>query len=139
MGVGLAIGACVGQPSRDVVLLAGDGGFVTAIGELATAVQEQLRLRVVLFNDGGYGILRNLQDHYFEGRRFGVDLATPDFVRVAESFGVWCGQVRSAVEMAPVLKEALQQDGPALIEVDMVAVGPMATPFTGSARLVPGR
>jgi acetolactate synthase-1/2/3 large subunit len=139
MGVGLAIGAAVGQPARDVVLLVGDGGFITAVGELATAAQERLRLRVVLFNDGGYGILRNLQDHYFEGRRLGVDLKTPDFLQAAESFGVWSGQVRSAVEMGPMLSEALQQDGPALIEVDMLAVGPMATPFTGSARLVPGR
>src|SRR5205823_12312989 len=92
MGVGLSIGAAIGQPSRDVVLLAGDGGFVTGLGELATGVQEHSRLRVVLFNDGGYGILRNLQDRHFDGRRFCVDLATPDFVRVAEAFGVWSGQ-----------------------------------------------
>jgi acetolactate synthase-1/2/3 large subunit len=139
MGVGLSIGAAIGRPDRDVVLLAGDGGFVTALGELATAAQEKAHLRIVLFNDGGYGILRNLQDTHFDGRRFAVDLTTPDFLGLAESFGIWSGQVRSSVEMGPVLKEALQQDGPALIEVDMVAVGPMATPFTGSARLVPGR
>jgi acetolactate synthase-1/2/3 large subunit len=93
----------------------------------------------VLFNDGGYGILRNLQDAYFDGRRLAVDLVTPDFVALGEAFGVWTGQVRSAVEMGPVLKEGLQQEGPALIEVDMEAVGPMAVPFTGSARLVPAR
>ena len=139
MGFGLAIGAAIGQPDRDVVLLAGDGGFVTAIGELATAAQEHARVRIVLFNDGGYGILRNLQDTHFDGRRFGVDLVTPDFLGLAEAFGVWSGQVRSAVEMGPVLKEAVQQNGPALIEVDMQAVGPMATPFTGSANLVPRR
>jgi acetolactate synthase-1/2/3 large subunit len=139
MGVGLAIGAAIGRPDRDVVLLAGDGGFVTALGELATMAQERARLRVLLFNDAGYGILRNLQDAHFEGRRLGVDLTTPDFLRLGESFGIPSGQVRSAVEMGPVLKEALQQDGPALIEVDMQAVGPMATPFTGSARLVPAR
>jgi acetolactate synthase I/II/III large subunit len=139
MGVGLAVGAAIGQPSRDVMLLVGDGGLVTALGELATAAQEHARLRLLLFNDGGYGILRNLQDAYFDGRRFAVDLQTPDFELVARSFGVWSGQIRSAVETGPVLKEALQQDGPALIEVDMAAVGPMATPFTGSARLVPGR
>jgi acetolactate synthase-1/2/3 large subunit len=139
MGFGLAIGAAIGRPDRDVVLLAGDGGFVTALGELATIAQEKARVRVVLFNDGGYGILRNLQDQHFDGRRFGVDLLTPDFPRLAETFGIWSGQVRSAVEMGLVLKEALAQDGPALIEVDMVAVGPMAAPFTGSARLVPDR
>jgi acetolactate synthase I/II/III large subunit len=137
MGVGLAVGAAIGQPSREVALLVGDGGFITAIGELATAAQERAHLRVVLFNDGGYGILRNLQDAHFDGRRFGVDLLTPDFLGTAESFGVWSGQVRTSSEMGPVLKEALQHDGPSLIEVDMQAVGPMATPFTGSARLVP--
>jgi acetolactate synthase-1/2/3 large subunit len=94
---------------------------------------------VVVFNDGGYGILRNIQDRHFEGRRFAVDLSTPDFPRLADSFGIWSGQVRSSVEMGPLLKEALQQDGPALVEVDMQAVGPMAMPFTGAARLVPGR
>jgi acetolactate synthase-1/2/3 large subunit len=139
MGVGLAIGAAIGQPAREVVLLIGDGGFITGVGELATAAQEHARLRVVLFNDGGYGILRNLQDAHFEGRRLGVDLLTPDFLEAARSFGVWSGQVRSASEMGPVLKEALQHDGPSLVEVDMAAIGPMAAPFTGSARLVPGR
>jgi acetolactate synthase-1/2/3 large subunit len=139
MGVGLAIGAAIGQPQRDVVLLAGDGGFITSPGELATAAEERARLRAVVFNDGGYGILRNLQDAHFDGRHIGVDLLTPDFLRMADSFGIWNGQVRSASEMGPVLKEALQQQGPALIEVDMAAVGPMAAPFTGSARLVPGR
>jgi acetolactate synthase-1/2/3 large subunit len=139
MGFGLAIGAAIGRPDREVVLLCGDGGFVTALGELATIAQERAHVRIVLFNDGGYGILRNLQDAHFDGRRLGVDLTTPDFTRLGASFGVWSGQVRSAVELGPVLKEALQQDGPALIEVDMQAVGPMATPFTGSARLVPAR
>jgi acetolactate synthase I/II/III large subunit len=137
LGCCLAIGASIGRPDRQVVLLAGDGGFVTALGELATAAQERARVTFVLFNDGGYGILRNLQDTHFDGRRFGVDLVTPDFMALGESFGVWTGQVRSSVEMGPVLKEALHQDGPALIEVDMAAVGPMAIPFTGSAGLVP--
>jgi acetolactate synthase-1/2/3 large subunit len=139
MGVGLSVGAAIGQPEREVVLLVGDGGFITGLGELATAAEAGARLRVIVFNDGGYGILRNLQDAHFDGRRFGVDLLTPDFVSLAQSFGIWSTQVRNATEMGPVLKEAVQQDGPSLIEVDMNAVGPMATPFTGSARLVPGR
>ena len=138
-GVGLAVGAAIGQPDRDVVLLVGDGGFITGLGELATAAEARSRLRVVVFDDGGYGILRNLQDAHFDGRRFAVDLLTPSFLKVAESFGIWSSEVRQASEMAPVLKEAVQQAGPALISVDMAAVGPMATPFTGSARLVPGR
>lgn len=139
MGVGLALGAAIACPGRDVVLLAGDGGFITGCGELATAAQEGAHLRVVLFNDGGYGILRNLQDAHFDGRRFAVDLQTPDFGRLGGAFGAWSGQVRSAAEMAPQLREAINHDGPALLEVDMASVGPMAAPFTGSARLVPAR
>ena len=73
------------------------------------------------------------------GRRFGVDLLTPSFLQVAEAFDIWHSEVRQASEMGPILKEAIQQSGPALISIDMAAVGPMATPFTGSARLVPGR
>jgi acetolactate synthase I/II/III large subunit len=139
LGLSMGIGASIGQPDRQVVVLAGDGGFASAMAELATASQERVRLTVVLFNDGGYGILRNLQDAHFDGRRFGVDLDTPDYVELGRSFGMWAGQVRSSFELRPQLTEALQQAGPALLEVDMAAVGPTAVPFTGAARLVPGR
>ena len=93
LGLSTAIGASIGRPDRQVVLLVGDGGFASALAELATACQEQARVTVVLFNDGGYGILRNLQDAHFDGRRFGVDLTTPDYVELGRSFGVWAGQV----------------------------------------------
>jgi acetolactate synthase-1/2/3 large subunit len=139
LGLSTAIGASIGRPDRQVVVLAGDGGFASGMAELATASQEQARVTIVLFNDGGYGILRNLQDAHFDGRRFGVDLTTPDYVGFGRSFGVWAGQVRSAVELRPQLVEALQQPGPALLEVDMAAVGPTPVPFTGAARLVPAR
>jgi acetolactate synthase-1/2/3 large subunit len=139
LGLSTAIGASIGRPDRQVVVLVGDGGFASGMAELATASQERARVTVVLFNDGGYGILRNLQDAHFEGRRLGVDLLTPDYVELGRSFGVWSGQVRSAVELRPQLTEALRHDGPALLEVDMAAVGPTPVPFTGAARLVPGR
>jgi acetolactate synthase-1/2/3 large subunit len=139
LGLSMAIGASIGRPDRQVVALAGDGGFAAGVAELMTAAQERARVRVILFNDGGYGILRNLQDVHFDGRRFGVDLETPDYVELGRSFGVWAGQVRSSLEMRPQLIEALDADGPAILEVDMAAVGPQAVPFTGAARLVPGR
>jgi acetolactate synthase-1/2/3 large subunit len=139
LGLGTAIGASIGRPDVPVVLIAGDGGFASSLGELATARQERTRLTVVVFNDGGYGILRNLQDAHFEGRRLGVDLETPDYVELGRSFGMWSGQVRSSIELRPQLTEALQHDGPALLEVDMAAVGPTAVPFTGAAALIPGR
>ena len=139
LSLSTAIGASIGRPDRQVVVLAGDGGFASGLAELMTAAQEQARVRVIVFNDGGYGILRNLQDAHFEGRRFGVDLQTPDYVDLGRSFGVWVGQVRSSLEMRPQLTEALEAPGPAILEVDMAAVGPQAVPFTGAARLVPGR
>jgi acetolactate synthase-1/2/3 large subunit len=139
LGLSTAIGASIGRPDVPVVLIAGDGGFASSLSELATARQERANLKIIVFNDGGYGILRNLQDAHFEGRRLGVDLETPDYVELGTSFGMWSGQVRSAVELRPQLTEALQHAGPALLEVDRAAVGPMATPFTGAASLVPGR
>ncbi len=139
LGLSMAIGASIGRPDRQVVVLAGDGGFASGLAEVMTAAQERARVVVVLFNDGGYGILRNLQDAHFEGRRFGVDLETPDYVELGRSFGVWSGQVRSSLEMRSQLNEALHAAGPAILEIDMAAVGPQAVPFTGAARLVPGR
>jgi acetolactate synthase-1/2/3 large subunit len=139
LGLSTAIGASIGCPNVPIVLIAGDGGFASSLGELATARQEQTNLKMIVFNDGGYGILRNLQDAHFDGRRFGVDLDTPDYVELGRSFGMWSGQVRSAVELRPQITEALQHDGPALLEVDMAAVGPTTVPFTGAASLVPGR
>jgi acetolactate synthase I/II/III large subunit len=139
LGLSMAVGASIGRPERQVVALVGDGGFASGVAELMTAAQERARVTIVVFNDGGYGILRNLQDAHFDGRRFGVDLQTPDFMELGRSAGVWAGQVRSSLEMGPQLREALEVDGPAILEIDMAAVGPQAVPFTGAARLVPGR
>ena len=134
-GFPLALGAAVGRPDRRVVCIAGDGGFVYNLAELATAVQEKLGVVVLLFNDGGYGVLRNIQDQQFEGRRMAsVDLVNPDFGKLADAFGVWSGRVESVEGFAPVLDRALQSGGPALVEIDLRAVGPMAVPFGGTSR-----
>jgi acetolactate synthase-1/2/3 large subunit len=136
-GLAMAIGAGVGQPDRPVVLLAGDGGFAMSLGELGTAQQEQLLLTVVLFDDAGYGILRNLQDAHFERRHFAVDLDSPNWTELGRAFGFWTGQVSSAAEFKGQLAEALGQSSPALLALNMASIGPMAVPFTGVARLVP--
>jgi acetolactate synthase-1/2/3 large subunit len=136
-GLAMAIGAGVGQPRHPVVLLAGDGGFAMSLGELGTAQQEQLRLTVVLFDDAGYGILRNLQDAHFDRRHFAVDLASPNWSSLGRAFGFWTGQVSSIAEFKGQLVEALSQSTPALLELNMASIGPMAVPFTGVARLVP--
>jgi len=58
----MAIGAKLGMPDRNVVVMVGDGGFLVNCGELATAVQENIPVVILLFNDGGYGVLRNIRD-----------------------------------------------------------------------------
>ncbi|MYV60466.1 thiamine pyrophosphate-binding protein, partial [Streptomyces sp. SID4931] len=75
-GLGMGIGAALARPDAPTVVIAGDGGLAVHLGELLTLAQERPRLTLIVFNDGGYGVLRNMQDRYGE-RRSGVDLATP--------------------------------------------------------------
>lgn len=131
MGLAQAIGAAIAAPERKTVSLIGDGGFSLSMGEFATAVQENVDMTIILMNDGGYGIMRNLQDSHYEGRRFAADLVMPDFGLFAKAFGVPHRKVTSADDFVPALKEMLPVKGPTVIEVDMAAVGPFAQPFHG--------
>lgn len=133
-GLSLAIGAKIGRPDRTVVALVGDGSFQVSLQELATAAQFKVPLVVLVFNDQGYGVLRNIQNGLFEGRRIAVDLHTPDFVKLAEAYGIPSERVRSTKEFRPAIDRALAAGGPALIDVDELAIGPMAVPYAGTSR-----
>ncbi len=123
-GLPLAIGAAIGS-GRPTVLIAGDGGFMLSIGELATAVQYDVPLVVCLFNDGGYGVLRSIQHGAFEGRTTGVDLATPDFAAVAKAMGMRGEHVNGVEEFREAFSKAVTSGGPALLDIDMDALAPM--------------
>lgn len=112
-----ALGAKVAWPQRQVVAICGDGGFIMGCQELATAMQHHINLPVLIFNDQGYGVLKETQDMTFAGRRIGVDLLTPDFVKFAESFGAEGIRIEQLEELEPALKNALQRDKPTLIEI----------------------
>jgi len=135
IGLGLphAVGAAAAVPGRPVLLLAGDGGFVLAASELATAATERLAVVAVVFCDGGYGILRNIEERQF-GATIGVELGRPDFVALAGAFGVPGERVASVEEYAKVLRDAMGRAEPFLLEVDLDAVGPMAVPYVGTSR-----
>lgn len=120
----LAIGAAIGA-GRPAVVIQGDGGFMLNIGELATAAQYAAPVIVCVFNDRGYGVLRSIEGRTFEGRQFGVDLATPDFVRVAEGMGIPAEAVDSAAGFRAAFQRALQRGGPALLDIDMSRLVPM--------------
>ena len=84
-------------------------------------------------NDRGYGVIRNIQDAQYGGRRCYVDLHTPDFAGLAASLGVAHRRVDRIEDFTPVLAEAAARrgQGPLIVEVDMVVVGPFATAFAG--------
>jgi acetolactate synthase I/II/III large subunit len=129
-GLPTAIGAQMGCKDQVVVLMAGDGGFMVNVGEMATAAQEELPIIVVLFDDAGYGVLRNIQDAAY-GRQVAVDLVSPDFVLLAHSMGVEAARIGSSNEFVEELEKAIKRRKPSMIVVDMEAVGPMAVPFGG--------
>lgn len=123
-GLPLALGAAVGS-GKPAVVIQGDGGFMLSIGELATAAQHKVPVVVCVFNDGGYGVLRGIQDRTFDGRQTGVDLATPDFVKVAEGMGVYAEAVNGVEEFESAFKRALETGGPALLDINMSTLEPM--------------
>jgi acetolactate synthase-1/2/3 large subunit len=112
-----SLGAAVAGAGR-AICVCGDGGFLFACGELATAVQERLPVTVVLVDDGGYGMLRYDQARAGDPS-FGVDLTTPDFVALAEAFGVPASRVEGFGDaFASLLSESLSVPGPVVIVVN---------------------
>ena len=130
-GLPMAIGAQMAAPSKTVVALCGDGGLLVNIGELAVARQEDAPVIVVLFDDSGYGVLRNIQNAHFEGRKIGVELRSPDFVEVARAFGFVSERVRSAQEFRQAFSTAVKAHQPWMVVVDSNAIGPMRQVFAG--------
>ncbi|WP_327157464.1 thiamine pyrophosphate-binding protein [Streptomyces tubercidicus] len=133
-GLAMGIGAALARPHSPTVVLAGDGGLAVHLGELLTLAQEQPRLTLIVFNDGGYGVLRNMQDAHRD-RRAGVDLATPDFALLARACGLPYQRIAAAEHAEPVITEAVTADGPTLVEVDLAALGPMKNPFTPPVKI----
>lgn len=121
-GLPMAIGAQIGQPDKDVVLIAGDGGFMVNAGEMITAIEENAPVKVLLFDDGGYGILRYYQEAAY-GRRTAVDLKNPNFVDMAKSMGFEAEKVSSVEAFEAGLERALASDQPYMVVVDVEAIG----------------
>jgi acetolactate synthase-1/2/3 large subunit len=116
-GFPTALGVKVACPDRPVVSLTGDGGFLFAGSELATAVQHGIDLVTVLFNNDSYGNVLRDQRRLFDGRESGSALRNPNFQAYAGSFGVPAWQVRDADGLRGALKQALERRSPTLIEV----------------------
>lgn len=125
MGLPMAIGTAIANPQRKVVGLVGDGGLALGLGELATMAQEQANITLLIMNDGGYGVMRGIQDKYFAGRQYYNELHTPAFTLVAEAMGLKAWKVDNAAQFNGVLAEAINYPGPSVVEVDMNSIGPL--------------
>lgn len=119
----IGLGAAIGTGRRTLVIH-GDGGVMLNLSELATIVETRAPVITCVFNDGGYGILKQIQEATTQ-RQVGVDLHTPDFVGVAKAMGMPAFKAGSAAEFEPALIAALAIEGPSLIEIDLTHFMPI--------------
>ncbi|PYM16765.1 MAG: thiamine pyrophosphate-binding protein [Candidatus Rokuibacteriota bacterium] len=112
----LGLGAKVASPKRAVVAVSGDGGFLYGAQELATAAQYRINLVTVVFNDNAYGnVARDLDDGW--GGSFGADLVNPDFMKLADAYGVVGMRAKTPTDVGKLVRDAIELDRPVLIEV----------------------
>ena len=128
-GFPTALGAKVANPDRPVVAITGDGGFMFGVQELATAVQFNIGVVTLVFNNNAYGNVRRDQRERFAGRVVASDLVNPDFVKLAESFGVAAARVTAPDQFRAALEKALAHGGPYLIDIE-VPTDSEVTPWT---------
>jgi acetolactate synthase-1/2/3 large subunit len=116
-GFQTALGVKVGNPDKAVVSLAGDGGFMYGVQELATAMQYGINLVTIIFNNNAFGNVRRDQQKLYGGHAYGTDLKNPDFVKLAESFGAQAYRATTPDQLKTKLETALSLDEPVIIEV----------------------
>jgi len=125
-GYATALGAKMARPDRAVVSISGDGGFLFTAAELATAKRHGIAAIAVVFNDNAYGNVRRYQIENYNNRTIASDLASPDFVRMAQSFGIAAARVATPEALEAELRRAIAADMPALIEVP---IGDVPSPW----------
>ncbi|MDQ0315370.1 thiamine pyrophosphate-binding protein [Amorphus orientalis] len=130
-GIAMGIGAALGSPDAKAVTLVGDGGAMLGISELITAVEENANLVYVLMNDTAYGVIQNIQDAQYDGRRHYSALKTPNFQKLCDAVDMPYARVDRIDDFADAFDAALKTEGPIVLEVDMVAIGPFAEAFAG--------
>jgi len=144
MGFGLptAIGAALAHPDKPVVCISGDGSILMNIQELATAVEQQLNLKIVILNNQSLGLVRQQQKLFYEGQVFSSEYAhTVDYATIARGFGMQSFDCGETLLFDETLQVALQSSGPCLINipVDMdEEVYPMVPPGAANSTMIGG-
>ncbi len=118
MGFGLpaSIGTKVGCPEANVWCIDGDGSFQMTIQELATIVQERLPIKIAILNNGYLGMVRQWQELFYEKRYVATPLSGPDFVKVAEGYGIPGLRVTRKEDVTSAIEQAMAEDGPFLLD-----------------------
>jgi acetolactate synthase-1/2/3 large subunit len=119
MGFGLpaAIGAKFGAPNKQIVVFTGDGGMQMTIQELGTISQENLAVKIVILNNHFLGMVRQWQELFFEKRYSFTEITSPDFVKVADAYGIPGCAVHHRSELQSAMTKMINHDGPYLLEV----------------------
>jgi acetolactate synthase-1/2/3 large subunit len=110
-----AIGAKVARPEAEVWVVVGDGGFQMTMCELATIVQENLKINIAIINNGFLGMVRQWQEFFYERNYQATPLLNPDFAKVAAAYGIRNATVTERSQVVPTVQAARQHDGPMLI------------------------
>ena len=111
-----AIGAKIARPDAEVWVVVGDGGFQMTLAELATISQESLDINVAIINNGYLGMVRQWQEFFYERRYAATPLHNPDFVRLAEAYGLRAGHVRTRADVMPAIAQARAHRGTVVLD-----------------------
>jgi len=111
-----AIGAQIGLPDQEIWVVAGDGGFQMTMAELSTVMQEQLPVKIAVINNGYLGMVRQWQDVFYNKRHSATPLFNPDFVKLADAYGMAARAVTRKDDVYEAIQEAQAHDGPFLLD-----------------------
>ncbi|MBS1852629.1 MAG: biosynthetic-type acetolactate synthase large subunit [Acidobacteria bacterium] len=111
-----AIGAKVARPEADVWVVVGDGGFQMTMSELATIVQENLKVNIAIINNGFLGMVRQWQEFFYDKNYEATPLLSPNFVKLAEAYGIHSVAVKNRKDVLPTVRKAEDHNGPVLID-----------------------
>jgi len=134
-GFQTALGAKAARPDAMVIALAGDGGFMFGVQELATAVQHKLGVIVLLFNNNLFGNVRSMQENLYDNRIIATELHNPDFVKMAEAFGAHAAQANSMDELRTAIRAAKGRELPTVIEIPVGNDWPSTNRFKALAKV----
>ena len=120
MGIPAGVAASLRYPERQIFSIVGDGGALMTGSELATAVAQKAKIRVIVANNQHYGTIRYHQEVHFPKRNhYATNLVNPNFAKYGESFGLKCFTINEVEEVIPTIQRAMEVDGPSLIEFKM--------------------